>query len=389
MHLSLGRFLLCLTGLSGPRIAVPAPPSASRLPHPAGIPLIIVAVILAGPAGRAESEFSLQDGSRVTIVGPGFTGRELIVPLLETYVRTRFPERNISFTVALSCAEVAAEPADSASSHMVVLPAAGAGADVAVTQAEGCLAAGSRDPRHPSRIIFLMPASTASISRDTMLRLHSANGVSIMQLGPGPATGDAATDLATVVGVLMNWNAPAAVTSVAVDAITGRVQEQVNTTLRTVEADRVVGWTQADAALMLPLQVEDLAPQQKSVAAIAEMFNRQVVRVHGLRAPQYRFTIDGEMMGTVSSDELDRGINVSLLRSPMAKQAAEVYDCARQLFEARVALARQQQTPAESRSAAWRQEAARLTQLVADLQVQQAIGAKPRLHDYEFQPVEP
>jgi hypothetical protein len=58
---------------------------------------------------------------------------------------------------------------------------------------------------------------------------------------------------------------------------------------------------------------------------VVQKLNQQPLVVKGLSSPRYTLKIDGEEVGTFSREELAGGINLAMLSTPMAKQAAEVH----------------------------------------------------------------
>ena len=57
---------------------------------------------------------------------------------------------------------------------------------------------------------------------------------------------------------------------------------------------------------------------------IEQQLNQEPLRVTGLAAGQYTLSIDGEVIGTFSPEELERGINLAEYETPMFHQAQRV-----------------------------------------------------------------
>ncbi len=80
-------------------------------------------------------------------------------------------------------------------------------------------------------------------------------------------------------------------------------------------------WTQTDDALPLPLDFNDaMTPLLLAISDIASV-DREILQVDGLPAGQYRLLIDGNVAGEYSRDELQHGINLALMKTPIVEQA--------------------------------------------------------------------
>jgi hypothetical protein len=53
--------------------------------------------------------------------------------------------------------------------------------------------------------------------------------------------------------------------------------------------------------------------------------NSQPLKVSGLASGRYVLRIDGEAVGTFTAEQLAAGVNLAMLPTPMAKQAADVH----------------------------------------------------------------
>jgi hypothetical protein len=121
----------------------------------------------------------------------------------------------------------------------------------------------------------------------------------------------------TALDLLISWNAPTAVSVVEIDAPAKRVVASENTRVRELESDRVVAWSQDDESLPLP----GLAAFIPRAAKI----NVETLQVRGLGSGEYKLLIDGWLMGTFWRERFEEGIDLTLLPTPMMKQAAEVH----------------------------------------------------------------
>jgi hypothetical protein len=51
-----------------------------------------------------------------------------------------------------------------------------------------------------------------------------------------------------------------------------------------------------------------------------------MLRVHGLPAPVYTLRIDGQQVAVLSRAQLEQGVNLATMATPMTAQAASVFD---------------------------------------------------------------
>ncbi|HZZ56627.1 MAG TPA: SGNH/GDSL hydrolase family protein [Opitutaceae bacterium] len=125
--------------------------------------------------------------------------------------------------------------------------------------------------------------------------------------------------------LLRAWHAPAVVTTVQIDGASGRVIRAVNSHVRDLRRDDGLTWTQLDGALPMPVNLKDplIELVVRSSDFTAELNQEQLV-VTGLEAGGFTLKIDGKLMGTFTSEELARGVNLALLPTPMYAQARAV-----------------------------------------------------------------
>jgi len=127
--------------------------------------------------------------------------------------------------------------------------------------------------------------------------------------------------------LLKAWNAPATVAAVEIDAAAGRVARADNAKVTDLMAASNLSWTETDGALPMPMDMEDkvMALSVRSSDFIAAL-DQEPLKVTGLSAARYTLTIDGEKVGSFTKQQLEEGINLATLPTPMAKQAAKVHD---------------------------------------------------------------
>jgi lysophospholipase L1-like esterase len=147
------------------------------------------------------------------------------------------------------------------------------------------------------------------------------------QIIPDRVHPEAGGHLLMAAELLRAWKAPEVVSAVEIDAAAGKVTNAVNTRVAELSASSGLRWTQLDRALPMPIEMKDpataLAVRSSDFVA---SFNMQLLRVMGLAPGRYALSVDGEPVGSFSAAELANSINLAMLPTPMAKQAAAVHD---------------------------------------------------------------
>ena len=131
--------------------------------------------------------------------------------------------------------------------------------------------------------------------------------------------------------LLKAWNAPSTVASVEIDASKKRVVHAGNAKVTELRAGQDLSWSETDEALPFPLPVPlDSARKPFALAVrssdFVEALDQEPLKVTGLAAARYVLTIDGEKVGDFNKEELENGINLAVLPTPMVTQAAKVHD---------------------------------------------------------------
>jgi hypothetical protein len=318
--------------------------------------------------------------------------------LIESFVLTRMPQHDVLF----SRGEI--EPRALPGRPIVVVTTSVDGASAAfrgflqgiqatslqVRQTELNTAAvqtggGEKRPR-PAE---LLAVDVAGALRAVAEKVRGAEPMMATMLETGTGRSQAGP-LLIAQAVLETWHAPGLVSEVEIDALRGTVVRADNTTVRDMENGRVVAWTQDDQALPMAVDIMD-PPAMLAVqsSGLAKRLDSQMLRVRGMAAERYRFTIDGELVGVFHRDQLDAGLNLALLRTPMWKRAMSLLVLVRKHDELRAARSRLMETPPAARqSQEWRTALEALDAEEAEVVKEQQAAAKAGTHDYEFQPVE-
>ena len=166
------------------------------------------------------------------------------------------------------------------------------------------------------------------------------------------------------------------------------MERSANTGVSNLAGGPVWKWTQFDRALPMPIDPKDkaMALAVASSDFIAKL-NQEPLRVTKLPAGRYTLTIDQEPVGTFSSEELAKGINLATLPTPMLRQAFQVHDLTLKHNNVHDARWRRVDVPLETLTLTSVQPAlASLDLLEAELVGQQRATAKPRPHNYELAP---
>ena len=122
------------------------------------------------------------------------------------------------------------------------------------------------------------------------------------------------------------WHVDPMVSSVTIAADTHALTESQRTTVTGVTGDSTrIEWDQSDEALPLPFNFDN--ELMNFVLSVSDLFSsdQEMLRVRGLRAGEYTLHIDSMEVGSFSPDQLDKGINLATMKTPMWQQARE-YD---------------------------------------------------------------
>lgn len=127
--------------------------------------------------------------------------------------------------------------------------------------------------------------------------------------------------------LLKAWNAPALVSSVSVDAASGKSTAQNAKVSKAVTTkDGTIAWRTLENALPFPLGSPDpnaAAPYNLAVASsdFVQALDQETLTVTNLAAPRYTLKIDGKSIGEFTKEQLAAGVNLATLNTPMLQQA--------------------------------------------------------------------
>ncbi len=195
---------------------------------------------------------------------------------------------------------------------------------------------------------------------------------------PGPAG-----HLLMAAALLHDWHAPAIVTSVEIDARSGRLVNAQNTTVTNVKG---LFWTQQDKALPMPIDYKDaqIALAVKS-SDLLDTLDAQMLKVTGLDASRYAVKIDGAEVAAFTADELAKGVNLSRYPTPMLQQAMQVHQWTIKRANAHNTRWRNIEVPYQDLPSPEKDAAiADIDRLDHVLAMKQHEAARPALHNYEL-----
>lgn len=122
--------------------------------------------------------------------------------------------------------------------------------------------------------------------------------------------------------VMKAWHLDPLVSAVTLSASSQSATQTLRTRVSGVSAQtNSLSWDQQDEALPLPLNFED--PLMNFLLAISDLSScdRETLKVDGLQPGEYNLMIDKTNVGAFSAEQLGKGINLALLKTPMWHQA--------------------------------------------------------------------
>jgi len=410
--------------------------------------LLLFAVVLAlASVALAQSKFALKDGDRLVFYGDSITDQRLYTTFVETFVVTRFPQMQVWFVhsgvggdrvtggwagpidVRLRRDVISYKP-----TVMTIMLGMNDGSyrgwddDIFRTYSTGYqhIIDTMKHALPGIRITVIQPSPYDDVTRPPNIddgynavlirygqfvkelgeREHllvadlNAPVVSMLEkakaadaelakqiiedrVHPGPGG-----HLIMAEALLKAWNAPGTVASVEIDAAAQRVAHAANAEVTGLQAGSSLTWSETDRALPMPLNQDD-----KVVALCVrrsdfiEALDQEPLKVTELTAARYVLKIDGEKVGDFTKEELQEGINLAMLPTPMAKQAATVHDLTLKHNDIHFACWRDVQVTLQDYSFAGEQAAVdALDKLEDQIVQQQRAAAQPKPRHYELAP---
>jgi lysophospholipase L1-like esterase len=127
------------------------------------------------------------------------------------------------------------------------------------------------------------------------------------------------------VALMKAWHVDPTVSSVELRAADASVITSERSAVTGVEKTaNGLTWAQQDQALPLPLDLNNaMTTLLLQISDLGDL-DRQLLRVQGLPPGKYDLRIDGKSIAAFSRDELDRGVNLALYKTPMLEQARDI-----------------------------------------------------------------
>jgi lysophospholipase L1-like esterase len=122
--------------------------------------------------------------------------------------------------------------------------------------------------------------------------------------------------------LLAAWNVNPVVSTVTISAEKAKVIASQRTSITKPEKTTTgVKWTELDEALPLPLDFNNA--MTKVLLGVSDIANldEETLSVDALSPGRYQLFIDGKPIAIFSREELERGVNLALLKTPMHDQA--------------------------------------------------------------------
>jgi lysophospholipase L1-like esterase len=118
------------------------------------------------------------------------------------------------------------------------------------------------------------------------------------------------------------WHVNPVVSRLALNAASAQVIDRDRTTVTQLEKSaQGLEWTELDDALPLPLDFNNaMTPVLLRISDVAQL-DQMLLRIESLDPGQYELLIDGKPIAVFSREELQRGVNLALYKTPMLDQA--------------------------------------------------------------------
>ncbi len=400
---------------------------------------------LAAGAAFAQQPFALHDGDRVVFYGDSITAQRLYTTFTETYVVTRFPKLEVSFTHSGWGGDRVGGGGGGPIDVRLwrdVLPYHPTVMTIMLGMNDGSYRAFEQqlfqvyqdgykhivdtvEKQDPGiRITVLLPSPYDDVTRppkfeggynqvllryagflkelaaEDHLGVADLNGPMTAMLAkakaadaeaaakilpdrvhPGPAG-----HLIMAEALLKSWNAPAVVSEVEIDAARKETVREVNAHVSDLRGGNGISWTELDDALPMPLDEKDpIVALALHASDFIAALDQQPLKVRGLAPGTYTLKIDGAPAGTFRAEDLAAGINLAELPTPMVRQAAEVHALTLKHTAVHEARWRSVQVPMEKDATPHLLPAlASLDALEADVVREQRAAAQPRPHRFEL-----
>jgi lysophospholipase L1-like esterase len=409
---------------------------------------IVVLTALFAVLATAQSPFYLKDGDRVVFYGDSITDQRLYTTFTESYVITRFPALNVSFTHSGWGGDRVSGggggPIDLRLSRDV-FPYKPTVVTIMLGMNDGSYKAfdqklfdtytagfehilDSLKANAPeSRITIIQPSPYDDATRaplfeggynavllrysDYLKSLAQARHLDLADLNspvvamlkkaaetdkeqaqkilPDRVHPAPAGHLIMAAALLRAWHAPALVSDVAIDAAAGTSQAK-NAKVTDIKTGAEPAWTVTESALPLPVDLKDkLMELALKSSDVIESLDQEMLRFTGLAAGRWELKIDGLSAGAFTKEDLAKGINLATLNTPMLKQSLDVHALTLKHNNIHFTSWRTVQTGLAADASPYTKQNAMLAldQLDHELVAEQRAAAQPRSHRFELTPL--
>jgi hypothetical protein len=118
------------------------------------------------------------------------------------------------------------------------------------------------------------------------------------------------------------WHVNPVVSRLALNAASAQVIDKDRTMVTELEKSaKGLKWTELDDALPLPLDFNNaMIPMLLKISDVAQL-DQMMLRIESLNPGHYELSIDKKTIATFSREDLQRGVNLALYKTPMLDQA--------------------------------------------------------------------
>ncbi len=409
--------------------------------------LLLSILLLAVSSAFAQSGFYLKDSDRVVFYGDSITDQRLYSTFAESYVVTRFPKLDVTFThsgwggdrvggggggpvdLRLARDVFAYKP-----TVVTIMLGMNDGSYRAFDQeiferyANGYthIVEALRQNAPGVRITAIIPSPFDDVTRDpkfpggynavlvrygdflkeqsakqkfdvadmnapvvaALVKAKALDAEGSAKISPDRVHPAPSGHLLMAAALLKAWHAPAVVSEVELNAAEKKAGRAENATVTEIGNAGGLTWTQADNSLPLPLDLKDpVLPLALKASDLLDTLDREMLTVTNLTAERYVLSIDGEKIGAFSKEQLGQGINLATLPTPMLKQAQDVHALTLKRSLIHNTRWRTIQVPMAEDDLPNKQGAMdALDKLDNDLRAKQHAAAQPKPHKYELKP---
>lgn len=408
----------------------------------------LLALACAPVAANAADEFYLKDGDRVVFYGDSITDQRLYTTFTETFVVTRFPDRNITFVHSgwggdrvtgggggpvdrRLARDVFAYKPTVVTVMLGMNDASYRAYDGKVfeTYAKGYKhIVESLKSKYPdARLTLIKPSPFDDVTRkpnfeggynavlvrygeflqelakeksldtadlntyvvEATKKANEADPSNATKLNPDRVHPGPGGQILMAAALLKAWNAPSVVSAVTLNVDGSDLKTEADhaeVTDAKVEGDNLA-WDQLDEALPFPINLKDpVVKLAVRSSDVLESLDRESLTVKGLKPGSYELKVDGKLVETFSADDLAKGVNLAELPTPMVKQAEAVHKLTLKHNDVHFTRWRTVQVPLESEDPTLVQPALdALDAIEAKLVKDQREAAKPKTHRFALE----